>query len=195
MLEAAAICRAEGGQLPLPKNDQESEDFRSGGYLGGMIDSFDLDGDGIWHDSYGNEVTYFAPFHYSSFENLAGGPWQYKYMSASRSENIWYVSHNSGNPVVNCMIPLASAPEPPAPVQGKTKSFFIIPWYFLTLIKSVTGETNGINIDGAPVRLASNTSDTTTMMRQLPFVGIRVPAYHFLKMTKNLNPWEQDLQV
>ena len=116
--EAAALCRENGGQLPLPRNDEENEYFTKQ-IGGGMIDSFDLDGDGIWHDSYGNEVTYFAPFWYYPIENLQGGVWQYGYMSTARAtsldpqpanaEIVWTVYPNLGKPIVRCMIPLASS--------------------------------------------------------------------------------------
>ena len=120
--EGADICRAEGGQLPLPKNDEENEYFLNV-IGGGMIDSFDFDGDEIWHDSYGNVVTYFAPFWYYPFP--AEGPWQYRYMSASESKGLWTVYPNLGSPTINCMIPLAPVPEPPTPVEGKT-SFSVV---------------------------------------------------------------------
>ena len=134
--EAAAICRGVGGQLPLPKNDEENEDFQSPYIRGKLTDATDLDGDGIWHDSYGNEVTYFAPLWYYSIENLQGGPWTYSYMSGSRSmfltpepENadfVWTVYPNLGQIGVTCQIPLAPpkspVPEPPTPVEGKIKS-------------------------------------------------------------------------
>ena len=53
--------------MPLPKNDEELESFRTGfaGLGSGLItDATDFDEDGVWEDSYGNVVTYFAPLHY-----------------------------------------------------------------------------------------------------------------------------------
>ena len=109
--------------------------------MGKLIDATDLDGDGIWHDSYGNEVTYFAPFwHYprgdpESLQNLQGGPWTFNYMSGEYSKYlnpqpeyadfVWTVYPNLAKLGVSCQIPLAPpkppAPEPPTPVEGYTK--------------------------------------------------------------------------
>ena len=135
--EAAALCREVGGQLPLPKNDEENEDFKSPYIRGKLTDATDLDGDGIWHDSYGNEVTYFgSPFWYYPIENLQGGVWTHSYMGGAHSiylnpqpedvDFVWTVNANIGKTGVTCQIPLAPpTPEPPAPVQGKTKSVVI----------------------------------------------------------------------
>ena len=127
--EGAAICRGVGGQLPLPKNDEENEDFQSPYIRGKLTDATDLDGDGVWHDSYGNEVTYFAPLWYKNIKELQGGVWQYGWMSGSRSiyltpepedDFVWTVYPNIGNTGVTCQIPLAPpAPEPPTPVEGE----------------------------------------------------------------------------
>ena len=141
--EAAARCREIGGQLPLPKNDEENEDFKK--MHGKMLDATDLDGDGIWHDSYGNEVTYFPTLWYTygpTIENILGGPYTYSYMVGANTINlnpqnsdtyapipdtdfVWTVRPNISPVFVVCHIPIASpeppVPEPPAPVQGNTK--------------------------------------------------------------------------
>ena len=139
--DGAAACRAVGGQLPLPRNDVENEDFQNPQIVGKLLDATDLDGDGIWHDSYGNEVTYFAPLWYyphggkESLQILSGGPWTYNYMSGDYSKNInpqpeyadfvWTVYPNLAELGVTCQIPLAPpkppAPEPPTPIKGKIK--------------------------------------------------------------------------
>ena len=119
--EAVATCREEGGTLPLPKNDEEKEDFRT---LGGLIDATDFDGDGVWHDSYGNVVTYLAPLKQpinpESFDS-------YPYLNAIMSPRLgqWYFVWGMipvvAQPKVFCQIPIASS-DPP--VEGENLSFF-----------------------------------------------------------------------
>ena len=58
-----------------------------------------------------------------------------------------------------------------------------------------SGYTNGINTDGALVRLALSTSDIVNTTKQLLSVEKKVEACHSLKTMKNSNPSEQDLQV
>ena len=123
--EAVATCREEGGTLPLPKNDEEKEDFRT---LGGLIDATDFDGDGVWHDSYGNVVTYFAPFkqpenpdNYDSYPYLIA---VLEYNSNSGEwEVVWSLAPGIGRPNVFCQIPIASS-EPS--VEGENFSFLVI---------------------------------------------------------------------
>ena len=120
--KAVATCREEGGSLPLPKNDEENEDFKLVG--GGLIDATDFDGDGVWHDSYGNVVTYLAPLKQpinpESFDS-------YPYLNAIMSPRLgqWYFVWGMipvvAHPKVFCQIPIASS-DPP--VEGENLSFF-----------------------------------------------------------------------
>ena len=134
--EAAAICREVGGHLPLPKNDEENEDFKSSQIRGKLTDATDLDGDGVWEDSYGNEVTYFGQLWHYPIEQLQGGPWTYRYMSLRPAGNlnlppeketdfVWEMYPGVSNVHITCQIPLAPpkppVPEPPTPVKGKIK--------------------------------------------------------------------------
>ena len=123
--------------MPLPKNADELESLRTGfaGLDDGLvIDAFDFDEDGVWKDSYGNVLTYFAPLHYyptgREYSNL-----NYQYMSVMEEEGdlVSYVVPNEGfsgsNPKgwVFCQMPLdpPTQPvyEPPTPVEGKNKTY------------------------------------------------------------------------
>ena len=116
--EGAALCRQIGGSLPLPKNAEENEDFSD--LYGGLIDATDLDGDGVWEDSYGNEVTYFAPYvYYGTDSQEPSAEYSYKYIesaASSRTELLWYKRPDLDGMVgyvrIVCVIPLEPPPAP-----------------------------------------------------------------------------------
>ena len=133
--------------MPLPKNDGELESFRTGFSAlrsGIVIDATDLDKDGVWEDSYGNVVTYFAPLHYQG-----NGPedisYNYQYMTVKEEDrnlffNVasnthrrwngllakWFYTELQGH--VFCQLPLdpptQEVYEPPTPVEGEKISSF-----------------------------------------------------------------------
>ena len=119
--------------MPLPKTADELESLRTGFAMldfGVVIDAFDFDEDGVWEDSYGNVVTYFAPLHYypsgREYSNL-----NYQYMAIKQVEGelLSYVVPNEGlsgsslKGWVFCQLPLdpPTPPvyEPPTPVEGR----------------------------------------------------------------------------
>ena len=116
--KGADICRQIGGSLPLPKNDEENEDFTD--LHGGLIDATDLDGDGVWEDSYGNEVTYFAPYvYYGTDTQEPSAEYSYQYIesaSSSWTELLWYKRPDLDGFVgyvrIVCVIPLEPPPTP-----------------------------------------------------------------------------------
>ena len=111
--EGAIICREEGASLPLPKNDQENADFSYFG--GGLIDATDLDEDGVWEDSYGNEVTYMASHVYYDSDSHLVGLYKYQYILpafSSGNEFLWYIMPEDGTDPIICQIPLELPPAP-----------------------------------------------------------------------------------
>ena len=118
--------------MPLPKNDEELESFRTGfaGLGSGLItDATDFDEDGVWEDSYGNVVTYFAPLHYYP-SGRQYSTFNYQYMAVKEDEGslVSYVVPNEGfsgskpKGWVFCQLPLdqptPTVHVPPTPVQG-----------------------------------------------------------------------------
>ena len=110
--EGASICREIGASLPLPKNDEEKEDFSK---VGGLIDATDLDLDGVWEDSYGNEVTYFGYIpSYSKKDDAT---------HLSGSNRSWRHLVSDSKVSVRCQIPVAPPKQvhaPPTPVESNT---------------------------------------------------------------------------
>ena len=79
-----------------------------------MIDAFDVDGDGVWKDSYGNVVTFFGELEYDEHE-YAG--YQYITTGRIRNEYKWKavpdVYETYSSTYIVCQIPL----EPPKPTN------------------------------------------------------------------------------
>ena len=141
--EGASVCREVGAALPLPKNDEELDSFKTGfGFAmsgtGLLIDATDLDEDDVWEDSYGNEVTYFPPLWYylggeQKYSSVWGIQENYQYMAVRPKTTVndppeidghflAYVTPNVGRLQVYCQIPLdpptPTVNVPPTPVQG-----------------------------------------------------------------------------
>ena len=125
----------------LPKSEAELESLRTGfqglkrtkGWTGGLpIDATDFDEDGMWKDSYGNVVTFFAPLHHYPDGQDYPDMVNYEYMGVRGEDedlvsllvpNKW-VSGAETIGFVFCQLPLdpPTPPvyEPPTPVEGKT---------------------------------------------------------------------------
>ena len=126
--EGAASCREVGASLPLPKTAEENEDLKNINSALAynaltMIDAFDVNGDGIWEDSYGNVVTFFGELDYDEHE-YAG--YQYITTGNSRNDYKWKVVpdvyENLSSTNIVCQIPLAP-PKPTTPPCVAPASF------------------------------------------------------------------------
>ena len=132
--EAAAICREQGASLPLPTNAEELESLETGfaGLMSGLvIDATDIDEDGVWEDSYGNDVTFSVPLYYYP-SGQQSSYYSYRYMAVKKKDDdlLVYVARNrpDGQPtgVVFCQLPLdpptPTVHVPPTPVKGETNT-------------------------------------------------------------------------
>ena len=86
----------------------------------------------MWEDSYGNVLTYFAPFFYHPNSHVPSSTLNYQYMALKKKgeDLLFYVAPNKDSVYdvkvnVYCQLPLdpPTPPvyEPPTPVEGKTK--------------------------------------------------------------------------
>ena len=130
--EGAALCRAEGGSLPLPRNDEELESFSTFvgvDSTGLLIDATDMDEDGVWEDSYGNVVTYLPNVYYFPVGHKYS-EYSYQYISVKevRGDIVSHVApaiyrETNLKSWIFCQIPLdppvKPVYEPPAPVEGR----------------------------------------------------------------------------
>ena len=75
------------------------------------MDATDLDEDGVWENSYGNEVTYFAPYKFYGTNTLRPGSYKYQYIFLW-DEFLWYIMPEVGSLPIICQIPLELSPTP-----------------------------------------------------------------------------------